>query len=274
MQFETKPDTHVHFRVYWDVADPAKFRQGYESFTELTKNEAANVYYGFTELEGGEEATRQGAMEAVCKEGYTSAQGFLDHLGNVDGPVQAALQVASITKIEAHGPAAELAKLKAPLKDFPLEYWDKVDGAFEQTFWSKARWSAGEALKRDRKVHVMVHWDIQDLTKWKEAGEEFTAMTANEPENVYYGFTVLEQGPRAGDRGVCKEGYRSAEAFLKHLQNVDSPLKKALEVASISKIEVHGPAAQIAQLKAPLQDFPVEYWSAADGAYFYPEKVA
>ena len=33
-------------------------------------------------------------------------------------------------------------------------------------------------------VHMMVHWDIQDLAKWKEAGEEFTTLTANEPENV------------------------------------------------------------------------------------------
>ena len=35
-------------------------------------------------------------------------------------------QVASIYRIEAHGPAAEIAQLKEPLKDFPLEYWEKV----------------------------------------------------------------------------------------------------------------------------------------------------
>ena len=32
-------------------------------------------------------------------------------------------EVAAITKIEAHGPAGEIAKLKEPLKDFPVEYW-------------------------------------------------------------------------------------------------------------------------------------------------------
>jgi hypothetical protein len=84
MAMETKPDANVHFRVYWDVKDPAKFQAGYEPFTTLTKNEEASVYYGFTELEGTPLA------KAVCKEGYTSAKGFLDHLGNVDGPVKAA----------------------------------------------------------------------------------------------------------------------------------------------------------------------------------------
>ena len=42
----------------------------------------------------------------------------------------------------------------------------------------------------------------------------------------YYGFTVLE----GGQKGVCKEGYNSAAAFLAHLENVGSPLGKALKV--------------------------------------------
>ena len=37
MQFETKPDTHVHFRVYWDVADPAKSHRAREETALPTK---------------------------------------------------------------------------------------------------------------------------------------------------------------------------------------------------------------------------------------------
>src|SRR5437763_1138678 len=48
--------------------------------------------------------------EVFCREGYVNAEALLLHLGNV-----AAMKLAELIRIEVHGPAAELEKLKGPL---------------------------------------------------------------------------------------------------------------------------------------------------------------
>ena len=53
--------------------------------------------------------------EIFCREGYTDAKGILAHLNNVGALLAAMLTMADLTRIEAHGPATELEKLKKPL---------------------------------------------------------------------------------------------------------------------------------------------------------------
>ena len=65
--------------------------------------------------------------EFHCREGYVDAEGLLAHLENVGALLQEVLQMADITRLEVHGPEAELAKLRGPLADlspryFTLEY--------------------------------------------------------------------------------------------------------------------------------------------------------
>ena len=122
-------------------------------------------YYGFT-LEKG---------RAVCKEGYSSAQGFLDHLANVDGPLKAALKVADIASIEVHGPQGEVDKLRTPLKDFPVTYWSYLDGAFRFS-----REGAG-ASAADESVNVMVHWKVKNKAAFVSGGADFASLTKKEP---------------------------------------------------------------------------------------------
>lgn len=52
---------------------------------------------------------------------------MLAHLENVGPPLEEALQIAAITRLEIHGPGEEVAKLRVPLADlqprfFTLEY--------------------------------------------------------------------------------------------------------------------------------------------------------
>ncbi|HMJ05495.1 MAG TPA: hypothetical protein VK474_04495, partial [Chthoniobacterales bacterium] len=61
-----------------------------------------------------------------------------------------------------------------------------------------------------------------------------------------YDFTVN------GDEVFCREGYEGAEALLTHLENVGSLLAEALKIASLSRLEVHGPAAELDKLRGPL----------------------
>ena len=75
---------------------------------------------------------------------------------------------------------------------------------------------------------------------------DFARVTATEEKNLFYDFTVN------GDEVFCREGYDGAEALLTHLENVGALLGEALKIASLSRLEVHGPATELDKLRAPL----------------------
>jgi hypothetical protein len=94
---------HLYFKVH-----PGKLKEvkaGFGRFVEKTATEKKNLFYGFT-VNGD---------EIFCREGYTDAEGILAHLDNVSAPLAEMLTMADLTRIEVHGPAAELDKLKGPL---------------------------------------------------------------------------------------------------------------------------------------------------------------
>lgn len=75
-------------------------------FVERTVGESANVYYEFT-FDG----------ETVhCREGYVGADGLLTHLRNVGDLVDEALKISDLVRVEVHGPATELTKLRKSLE--------------------------------------------------------------------------------------------------------------------------------------------------------------
>jgi quinol monooxygenase YgiN len=74
----------------------------------------------------------------------------------------------------------------------------------------------------------------------------FLEKTANEKENLFYGFTLN------GDEILCREAYETAEAVLAHLDNVSTLLREMLTMADLIRIELHGPAEELEKLKGPL----------------------
>jgi quinol monooxygenase YgiN len=91
----------------------------------------------------------------------------------------------------------------------------------------------------------------------KSAFPAFIEKTAGEEKNLFYGFTVN------GDEIFCREGYADAEALLAHLDNVGAMLAEALKIADLTRLEVHGPAAELEKLRGPLAHLhPV--WFVAD----------
>ena len=94
---------HPYFKAHPGKADT--FRQSLPAFIELTATEKNNLYYEFTSHED----------EFFCREGYIGAEGVLAHLDNVGGPLGDLLKIAELTRLEIHGPAEEIDKLKGPL---------------------------------------------------------------------------------------------------------------------------------------------------------------
>lgn len=83
--------------------------------------------------------------------------------------------------------------------------------------------------------------------------EEFTAgfpafieRTSTEEGCLYYDFTLN------GDQAFCREAYTDGDAALNHLQNVGDLLEKALTIATLARLEIHGPEAELAKMRGPL----------------------
>lgn len=94
---------HPYFKAH--PGKLAQFKTTMRAFVEKTAGETNNLYYEFT-INGD---------EIFCREGYVGAEAVLTHLDNVGPLLQEALKIADLTRLEFHGPAEELEKLKGPL---------------------------------------------------------------------------------------------------------------------------------------------------------------
>lgn len=97
------------------------------------------------------------------------------------------------------------------------------------------------------------------LDEFKALGEQMVTRTKSEQDCAFYGFSFN------GDQAHCREGYGSAEGILAHLENVDALLKQALAIASLDKLEVHAPAAEIEKLREPLAALNPDYFTMETG---------
>lgn len=109
-------DSCVSINPYFSIAEEnlTTAREYCERFVALTKNEPKCLYYGFS-INGN---------EIHCREGYDGAEGALAHLENVGPLLQEFLEkTGTLTRLELHGPADELEKLKEPLAALSPQYF-------------------------------------------------------------------------------------------------------------------------------------------------------
>ncbi len=89
---------HPYFKVPPDKM--SRLKALLPEFATKTRNETGNLFYEFT-INGD---------QVFCREGYVNAE-------NVSAILTQALAMAELVRVEVHGPAAELEKLKEPLAD-------------------------------------------------------------------------------------------------------------------------------------------------------------
>lgn len=94
---------HPYFRAH--AGQLAAFKASMPVFIEKTRAEAGNLYYEFT-VNGD---------EVFCREAYVGAAGALAHLANVGPELAEIFKIATLTRLEVHGPAAELDQLRGPM---------------------------------------------------------------------------------------------------------------------------------------------------------------
>ena len=108
------------FRLNFDIPDANRpaFESLVEEFVEATRQETGCLYYGFC-FNGG---------QALCREGYVDGDAFLAHLDNVGELFARAQKLADVTRMELHGPAAEIDKLREPLAELDIVYYTLETG--------------------------------------------------------------------------------------------------------------------------------------------------
>ncbi len=114
---------------------------------------------------------------------------------------------------------------------------------------------------QDKCCTVAPYFKVHDgkMDEMKAMCEQFIEKTANEPKCLYYGFSF------DGDQLHCREGYADADGVLAHLDNVGAMLQEAFKIADVTRLEVHGPADELAKLREPLADFSPQYFTLEYG---------
>lgn len=97
------------------------------------------------------------------------------------------------------------------------------------------------------------------MDEFKELCQRFLSAVGSEPKCLYYGFTFSEE------EGFCREAYENAEGALEHLANVGPLLQEALKIARITRLEIHGPAEELAKLREPLAALQPAYFTLLCG---------
>lgn len=107
---------HPYFKVNEGKLDD--FKALLPQFIARTKTEEKCYYYDFSIC----------GDVIYCREAYNGAEGALTHIGNVEELIGKALEISELIRIEVHGPAAELEKLKEPMGALNPQWFEFIDG--------------------------------------------------------------------------------------------------------------------------------------------------
>ncbi len=108
----------------------------------------------------------------------------------------------------------------------------------------------------DTAVSIHPYFKVPDenLEAFNAILEELIGRAKSEEDCLYYGFSYN------GNTVHCREGYRSAEGLLYHINNTGDLIEKAMGISETIRLEIHGPADELEKLKGPLAELPVEYY--------------
>lgn len=111
MSSHTTVSIHPYFQPH--EGKLADFIAGMPAFVERTRAETAVLFYDFTVCDG----------IVFCREAYVGGEGALAHLENVGDLLEKALQISELVRLEVHGAATELDKMREALKGLPVQWF-------------------------------------------------------------------------------------------------------------------------------------------------------
>ncbi|CAE7793016.1 unnamed protein product, partial [Symbiodinium necroappetens] len=212
------------------------------TYVESTKAEKGCLWYAWD----------RAGNKLFCNEAYEDAQAVLAHMKNLEklGDFNGA---AKLTQIEFHGQSVELEKLRTTATAVNARLFTEDQGA---SFMHPV--SGAEACTPSTLCTVHAYYDLMDENKAEPVLADLAAKTKTERGCLYYGWT------KAGDTLFCREGYLDSAAVLAHLSNVQS-FDGLSNCATLRRLELHGPAAEIAKLRQVAQEMKAECFERVSG---------
>ena len=114
--FDNAVSIHPYFKIQEGQMEACK--SFLSQFNEKVVNEEKCLFYNFT-FKGD---------VLSCREAYQDADGVQAHLENCGALLEEFLKIADLTRIELHGPAEELEKLKPTFADLNPDYFISACG--------------------------------------------------------------------------------------------------------------------------------------------------
>lgn len=113
----------------------------------------------------------------------------------------------------------------------------------------------------DRCCTIAPYFKVREgqIDAFRALCERFVEKTSSEPECLFYGFSF------DGEQVHCREGYTDSDALLSHLENVAALLGESLQLAEITRVEVHGPERELQKLRQPLADLNPQFFTLEYG---------
>ena len=108
---------------------------------------------------------------------------------------------------------------------------------------------------------IVPYFRIADgkLAEFKGLCRQMMERVSNEPKCLFYGFSF------DGDEAHCREGYLDANGLLVHNENVADLFAEVQKIATVTRMEVHGPAAELDKLRDPLATMQPQFFTLEFG---------
>jgi len=159
--------------------------------------------------------------------------------------------IAELERLEVHGPAGELEKLREPLKALPVLFYVAEWG----------RRIPKPKMELDTVCHLYPYFKVKDEKKFKQIWYQaypdmLQRMQAEKSFQYVFSFEPTEA------LASSREAYGDADGILRHLENVNAQFGAVLDphVSFLERLEVHCPASEIKKLRPTLEPL---------GALFY-----
>ena len=110
----------VSIHPYFEIREGnlEAFKALMPAFVAKTSAEPGCVYYDFS----------RNGNTAFCREAYIGAEGLLAHLDNVGELLGKFLELSDLSRLEIHGPAEEIEKLREPLAGLKPTFFVRETG--------------------------------------------------------------------------------------------------------------------------------------------------
>lgn len=230
-----EPDTHISVVPMYTVPEEKmkEFRATWPAFYDaVQKGPKDSLYFGWCES----------GNQVINRQAFTSAKALMGQLEKVGVALEVCRTILGEegrVDVSIVGPESELAQLKDHLAVLQPRYFELEQGS---------RWYNRGTAGPDTHVQVAPLYTVPEdkVAAFQELiGKFYTSSNSSTKERLYYGWA------REGNNFFCRQGFRSAEGFLSHMQDIDAVLKEAMDLAGNSAAcNILGPKEELDKLRS------------------------